>query len=272
MPNYSLLTYLTLGLYPNAGLVYTLAVRDIQARYRGSALGILWALLVPLAMLVIYTFVFSVVFKARWPALEGQEQAGYALVLFAGLIAHGLLAETLSQAPTLVSSQANLVKKVVFPLQALAWVPLISGLFHFAISLLVLLAVQWWLDVPFQLSILLLPIVLLPLVFLCLGVCWFLSALGVFFRDISHVVTLAVTALLFGSGVFFPISTLPSAIQSWLWLNPLAVVIEQLRGVVLFGVLPDWSVWGLTTFICWIFSLLSLRWFAATRKGFADVL
>ena len=127
------------SIWDNRRLIARMAKRDIVARYRGSFGGLFWTVLTPIVMLTVYTFVFSVVFNARWGTGQEQERTQFAVVLFAGLLVHGLLAEVLNGAPNLVAAHANYVKKVVFPLEVLPIVQLCTALFQFVIGVAVLL-------------------------------------------------------------------------------------------------------------------------------------
>lgn len=257
----------------NRQLIARLARRDIVARYRGSLGGLLWTVATPVIMLAVYTFVFSVVFQARWGSEElAQGRTQFAVVLFAGLLVHGLLAETLNAAPALVAANANYVKKVVFPLETLPVIQLCVALFQCLAGVAVLLAAQWLLSGSVPATALLLPLVLLPLALLTLGLAWFVAALGVYVRDVGQVTQVFTTVLLFASPVFFPLSAIPERFRGLMQLNPLAFLITQAREVLVWGRLPDF--WGLLACsagalgVAW----LGYAWFQAMRKGFADVL
>lgn len=252
-------------------LIWQFTRRDVLARYRGSLLGLGWSFLTPLLMLAVYTFVFRVIFKARWAdAPVGDFE--FALQVYAGLIVFMLFAEVVSRAPRLVLDQPNLVKKVVFPLEILPWVAVLAGLFHLALNLVALLGAAAIARGGLSPSVLALPLVLAPFVPLLLGLAWFLAALGVYVRDVGQVTTLAVSLLMFLSPVFYPVSSLPEQWQPWLRANPLTPVMEQLRHVTLDGRWPDWSQLLLELLIASAVAWAGARWFAATRKGFADVL
>jgi len=259
------------SLYRNRELVFALAKRDAVGRYRGSIMGLAWSFFNPLLTLTVYTFVFSVVFKARWAGSD-ESKMDFAIILFAGMLVYGIFAECVSRAPTIIINNANYVKKVVFPLEILPWVSLLSALFHALISLCVLLFVQLLLRQTLPATVVLLPIVLVPLLLAVLGFSWFLAALGVYLRDIGHVTGLLVTVMLYMSAVFFPISALPERFQFWLSLNPLAAVIEQSRQVLIFGELPDVRSWLVLVLLGFAVAWLGFAWFQKTRKGFADVL
>ena len=253
-------------------LLTKLVWRDVVGRYRGSLIGLLWSFVTPLIMLAVYTFVFSFVFQARWNVGENEPRALFALVLFSGLMLHGLLAEVLNRAPSIIINNVNYVKKVVFPLELLPMVILGAALFHLVINFGVMLLAMLLMGMPLHATILLYPLVLLPLIPLTLGIGWGLAALGVFVRDIGQLTGILTTILLFLSPIFFPLEALPPMLQKLLVLNPLTIIIENARSVLLWGEMPNWWSLGLYTvvsvFICWV----GYVGFQTLRKGFADVL
>lgn len=263
------------SLWRNRLLVRQMTKREVVGRYQGSFLGIGWSFLNPLLMLSVYTFVFSVVFKARWGvAPEGGEEGNFmfAIVLFVGMIVHALFAEILNRAPGLIISNVNYVKKVIFPLELLPVVVTGAALFHTLVSLMVwLLAYGIFVGVPHW-QLLLLPVVLLPLVMLALGMAWFLASLGVFLRDVGQTVAIVTTVMMFLAPVFFPVSSLPEEFQPLIMANPLTFIIEQARNVLVRGRLPDFS--GLSVYFAVAFAVMwtGFAWFQKTRKGFSDVL
>lgn len=256
----------------NRELILALTKREVVGRYRGSVMGITWSFFHPILMLLVYTFVFSVVFKARWGVGGDESKTLFAIVLFVGMIVHGLFAECLNRAPGLILSNVNYVKKVIFPLEVLPCVALGSALFHAAISLLVLLLAQLILNQQLMWTVLLFPWVLLPLVFATMGFAWFLAGLGVYVRDIGQITGMVTTVLLFLSPVFYPIKALPEQYQTWLKLNPLTFIIEEGRNTLIFGRVPDIGDWGLMLAAGMLTSWAGFVWFQKIRKGFADVL
>lgn len=268
----SSLVELPRSLWRNRYLTYQLARRDVIGRYRGSVMGLTWSFFHPLLMLTIYTFVFSVVFETKWGVATEGGQAAFAVILFAGMVVHGLFAEVLKRAPTLILENANYVKRVIFPLEILPLTSLISALFHTLISLAVLLLAIVVLHGQLHWTALLLPLVLLPLIVLALGVAWFLAAVGVYVRDVGQVMGVVATVLLFGSPVFFPLSAIPPAFQKFIMLNPLTFIIEQLRAVLLFGQLPNIGGLAIYFMISVLVMWLGYASFQKMRKGFADVL
>lgn len=255
----------------NRNLIATLVKREVIGRYRGSVMGILWSFFNPVLMLAVYTFVFSIVFKARWSG-GGESKTEFALVLFAGLLVFNLFSECLNRAPSLILANVNYVKKVVFPLEILPWVSLGSAFFHMLISLLVwLIFFLVFFGVPHA-TALLLPLVLLPLLLMTLGLSWILASLGVYLRDVSQIVGIVTSTLMFLSPIFYPLSSLPPNYQTILRLNPLTPSIEDVRAVLIWGQIPDGLDFGLYTLATGLLAWLGFVWFQKTRKGFADVL
>lgn len=277
------------ALWRQRELLAQLVKRDIQSRYRGSALGWGWSLLTPLLTLGVYTFVFSQIFKSRWGGGDAASNGPlyFAINLFAGLIVFTVFAETASSSPDLIASNPNLVKKVVFPLEILPVSKIATSLFHACTSLAVLACFQLvnilivisnqaaWSSVTADsanLYFLWLPVVWLPLVLFCLGIGWILSAIGVYLRDLSQIVSAAVNLTIFLSTVFYPISALPSKWAPILRLNPLVSIIEQTRNITIGGKPPTLSYVGFSIVAGIIFCELAFRLFNKARAGFNDII
>lgn len=259
------------SVWRHRGLTYLMVQREVAGRYRGSLLGMAWSLFNPVLMLAVYSFVFSVVFKARWQ--YGDDSAsGFALVLFAGMVVFGILAECLQRAPQLILHNGNFVKKVVFPLEIMPWTVLGSALFHATISLVVLLAFSLILGRAIPATAFYLPLVLLPLILLTLGLGWFLCALGVYLRDVGQTVNLLVSALMFLSPVFYPLNALPEPIRPLAAINPLAFAIETTRDTLIWGRAPNMAALAAQLAAALLIAWLGFAWFQKTRKGFGDVL
>ena len=261
--------------WTNRSLVQQILIREIQSRYRGSLMGFVWSIVTPLLMLATYTFVFQYVFQARWGVttlVAGQEtELPFAIVLFLGLIIHSLIADTLSRSPGLILQNANFVKKVVFPLEILSLVNLLSSLFHFLISFMLLLVFVFISLEHVPIETFYLPLVLLPYFLLLLGLGWFLSALGVFLRDIQHIMGTLTMLMLFLSPVFFSVERLPENIQTFIWLNPIAVIVENARMVMLYGEAPDFQALTIYSLCAITFTSAAYYFFQKIRPGFADV-
>jgi lipopolysaccharide transport system permease protein len=260
------------SLWANRELWWRLTEREILGRYRGSALGILWSFITPLAMLAVYTFVFSQVFKARWGSLEEAGPLGFAINLFAGLIVFNLFSECNNRAPSLICSNPNYVKKVIFPLETLGSVAVANAGFHALTSLSILLVFELIAMHKIPLTIFWLPLVWLPLILLSLAGTWILSAAGVFLRDIGQLISVALNMLMFLSPIFFPVSALPERWQPFLNLNPLAIIITQTRRVTIQGTNPQPLYIIIGTITTLILCEISFRIFQKSKRAFADVL
>lgn len=255
----------------NRNLILVSARREVLGRYRGSILGLLWSFFNPLLMLVIYTFVFSEVFKSRWN-VDSNSKTEFALMLFSGLIMFNLFAECINRAPSLILSNVNYVKKVVFPLEILPFVTLLSGMYHALISFVVWFVVYViFFGIPHA-TVLYLPLLLVPFALFIMGLNWFLASLGVYLRDVSQFIGVITMSIMFLSPIFYPITAVPDAYRYWLYFNPLTPAIEQIRNLLFWGKAPDFVLlgqyWLATTAISW----LGFAWFQKTRKGFSDVL
>ena len=255
----------------NRGLIFQMTKREVIGRYRGSVLGIAWSFFNPLIMLAVYTLVFSTVFQAKW-SVGSNSKTEFALVLFIGMIVHGVLAESMNNSPTLMLRNISYVKKVVFPLEILPWIVMGSTLFHALISVLVWSLFYVIVNQSFQWTIVFLPFVFLPLVLFSLGVSWMFASLGVFIRDIGQMTGVLTTVLLLMSPIFYPASMLPEPYQTIIYLNPLTFVIEQARDILMWGNLPNWSGMGMAYIVSILVAWMGFAWFQKTRQGFADVL
>jgi lipopolysaccharide transport system permease protein len=222
-------------------------------------------------MLLVYTIVFSVAFKARWAGVE-ESKAAFALLLFSGMIIHSFFAECLNRAPSLIVQNSNFVKKVVFPLELLPVVAVFSALLHFLISFSVLCFFCLGLSFPIHKTVILVPIVLLPLIMMVLGLSWFLSALGVYLKDLNQLVGFLTSVSLFLAPVFYATESLPREFQDLLQWNPITLPILGLRNVMIFGRPLDWPSWNLSLGIGVIVLWSGYAFFQKTRRGFADVL
>ncbi|MFN8505818.1 ABC transporter permease [Kouleothrix sp.] len=260
------------ALWRHRDLIRQFTRREIEGRYKGSFLGILWSFVNPLVLLLIYTFVFGIVFKSRWPNAKTDNLGEFAITLFCGLITFNVFSECVTRSPTMIVGVPNYVKKVVFPLEILAVSSLGAALFHGLISLLILLVASVIINGIPPWTLLLIPVVVLPLLFLCLGLSWFLSSLGLFVRDISYVVALVVQVLFFVTPIFYPLEAIPAPFQTVIRLNPLTSVVENMRRVVLWGWVPSWAGLGLWLVATGSVMLLGYTWFMKTKKAFADVI
>ena len=247
--------------------------RSISRRYRSSVFGLLWTILVPLFTLVIYTFVFGVILQSRWAGTDAaSDTTSFGLYLFVGLLVFWLMADVVGSAPGAIIDYTNLVKKAVFPLEVLPLVTVGGAVFHALISTGVLLVAVMVIKGAIPVTALYAPLIFLPFILLLLGLSWLLSAIGVFFRDIQHIVGLLMTGVLFLSPIFYSIDRLGPGLQTVIMFNPVTFLVLQLRRVLLDGLQPDWVGLALYTAVAWIVASVSLLFFRYARKSFADVL
>ena len=264
------LVSLVQSLWRNRQLIVQMTKREVVGRYKGSVMGLAWSFFNPVFMLVVYTFVFSVIFKSRWGGDESRTL--FALVLFVGMIVLGLFSEVVNRAPSIVLANVNYVKKVVFPIEVLPVIAMGAALFHTLISLSVLLIAFLLFNGFLHWTVIFTPLILLPLVIMTLGISWMLAAIGVFLRDVSQTIGLITTVLMFLSPVFYPVTAVPERFRPYIMANPLTFIIEQAREVVIWGHLPNWIGLGAYTLVATMLAWAGYTLFQKMRKGFADVL
>lgn len=250
----------------------TLVAQDLKARYRGTLLGWAWPMLLPMLMLALYGFVFGTVFRARWPGLAEGDHLGFTLNLFAGLLVHGLLAESVGLAPGLMQRNSNFVRKMVFPLPVLVAVPLGTALVHSLLGLALLVGVNGFFAGGWHLSVLAVPLVLLPYLLLLYGLALVFAALGVYLRDLGQFTGILVVAVLFTGNVFFPLDMVPEALQGIVHLNPITWPTETLRDCILHGRWPDPGRFAGYSLVAAVVFAVGYKVFSVLRRGFADLL
>lgn len=253
-------------------LILQLTRREISRRYRGSSLGIAWPFLQPLLLLAVYTLVFTGVFKARWPNLASEGTTSFAVVLFTGLVTFNIFSESVSAAPRLILANRSFVKRVVFPLEVLPVVRVMAALVQAVLGLGILLVGLPLLGFSPRWTALLLPMVWLPLTLFVLGLTFFLSSVGVFVRDIEQVIGVVVTALFFGSAIFYPIAQIPESARWFVEWLPTAVFVEDTRQLLLYGNVPLRPQSLATGGLALVTGVLGFVWFMKAKKAFSDVL
>lgn len=259
------------NLWAKRSLTYQLIRREINQRYKGLYLGVFWSFVNPLFMLAIYTVVFGLILKVRWAQSQSDSLAEFALTLFCGLLVFNIFSECMNRSAFLILQNRNYVQKIVFPLEILPVSTTITALFHGLISLSVLIVAHAIVGKGLHASILLAPIILLPLFFFVLGVSWVLAGLGVYFRDLQQIVAVASTAVFFLTPIIYSIEVVPVRLQHILMLNPLCSIVTNLRRVVLCGDPINWFGWGAWLAVTVFFMLFCYAVFMRLKKGFADV-
>lgn len=259
-----------LSIWRHRSLAFRLARRRVEAQYRGAALGLFWAVLQPLVLLAIYTFVFSSVLGARWG--EDSDPRAFALHLFSGMVLFQLFARAANDGSTLLLGHATYLKQLIFPAEVLTVASVLAALFDVVVGLALWFcfhAIERGAPPPTAFAI---PLVILPIVLLGLGFSWLLSSLGVFLRDLAHVTALGTTALMFLSPIFYPSDRVPESFRALYEWNPFAHLLEASRALLLDGVTPDWAAVAVVTAVAWAIAWGGYAWFMRTRHSFADVL
>jgi len=251
-------------------LVFPLARRKIASRYRGSVLGVFWAVLNPLIMLGIYTFIFSVIFQSKW-GLSQSDRPEFALFLFSGLILYSVFADCINEAPAVLLENKLFIRQLVFPTEILAWVDLLVSLFNLFINWLILMGFYALVIGMPPTASLYLPLIVLPILLITLGGVWLVSSIGLYLRDLGHMIRLFTTALLFLSPIFYPAAAVPERFQAYYAVNPLVHILEMSKGALFYGLHPDWEVLGFCLIGSWAFAWIGYIWFMNAKKGFADV-
>jgi lipopolysaccharide transport system permease protein len=259
-------------LWKHRELLWQFTVRNVELRHKGSHLGLLWSILNPLLMLGLYVFVFGEIFNGKFGILAYETKWDYAMGVFLGLIVFHLLAEVMGIAPTTIVANPNFVKKVVFPLEIIPAANVGASIFHMLISVVLLVISMLVLGSKIGWEIMWLPVILFPVVLLCLGLGWALAALGVFFRDINQIMPFLSMALMFGSAVFYPVHQIPAAAWVVMRFNPLLVAIDLARKAALWHQPIDYQQLGFI-YLIGIAACVVGHWvFRKTKPAFADVL
>ena len=257
----------------NRSLLWQFVKRSVASRYRGSMLGLFWSFVQPMMMLCVYTFVFSVVFRSRWGTdVDGGGRGSFAIIMFCGMAVFNIFSEAVNLNCSIVVANQNLVKKVIFPLEIL---PLSQTMATFAVGMvwfLLLFLGTVFVFGTISFTMLLLPLILIPLFLFTLGVSYFTASLGVYVRDTGYIVGVALQILFFMTPIFYPVAAIPERYRWPIQANPLTIMIEEARKVFLFGELPDWRFLAAAFVVSLLTLHLGFLWFHKTKKGFADVL
>ena len=251
-------------------LIWPLARRMIVARYRGSALGLLWALVTPAVTIAVFTFLFAGVFNARFVA--GGTPWDYALYLFCGLLPWAAFQESLQQSAGVVVAHSNLVKRVVFPLEVLPVAQALASLTNQLFGTAALLVAALLIRGELHATVLWLPALLAPQLLLTLGGAWLVASLGVFLRDTAQALGLVLMAWMYLTPIIYPEQIVPARFRPWLELNPFTPLVRSYRRIMLEGAPPDFAGLAYFTALALCAFALGYWWFARTRKNFADVI
>ncbi len=253
-------------------LLLQLVRRNIELRYRGTLLGIIWMVATPLIMLSVYTFVFGIVFQARWGESFTDSKAAFALIIFCGMTVYNIFAESVNSSVSVVSGSPNYVKKVVFPIELLPLSAVVTACFFGLVWLGILFLGIAVSQQGLHLTAVFLPFVLFPLLLFTCGVAWFTASIGVFIRDLRHIVGIVLLIMHFTTPIFYSLEMVPERIRPFLLINPLTPLVQLARQVLIFGGRPDWRILVVLTISSLVVAQLGYFWFMKTKRGFSDVL
>lgn len=260
----------------NFELLKMLVQRDLEERYKGSVLGNLWPLLTQLSQLLIYTFVFSIVLKVKVELMNGKPVDGnitFGLWLFAGLLPWIAFTGGLVRSAVSVVVQPNLVKKVVFPLDLLPLVPVLSAFIESLFGLAMLILLVALSSQELYTTFALLPLVWLPQLLLTAGLGYFAAGLTVFLRDIPQLLGVVLNLWFYLTPIVYPISLVPEDFRVVIfWLNPLAAFSQVYRDLILAGSVEYEKEWLVASGVSLLVFGLGLWVYRRLRPAFADVL
>ncbi len=259
------------GIWKGRDLLKQLIRRNIEIRYKGTMMGLIWMLVTPLVMLAVYTFVFGTVLKARATSF-GDSMGAFALFLFCGMTVFNIFSESVNGSVGIVTGNPNYVKKVVFPLELLPVSAVFTACFFGLIWIGILLLGIGILLHKFCLAAVCLPLIFIPLILFSCGFSWLVASLGVFLRDLAHVIGILLMVLYFMTPIFYSVEAVPAACKPLMLLNPLTSIVQATRQVLMLGVWPSWPVLGFVTLISMALFQIGYFWFMKTKRGFADVL
>lgn len=262
-----------LSLYKGKDLLVELTKRDFQQRYKGSILGVIWALLSPLLMLAVYTFIFVAVFKLKWGAMETNgSKMLYTMMIFAGLIPFQIFSESVNRSVSILNQSANYIKKVVIPVEILPSSIVLSTVLNsfFSVCLLTLGKV-FFLDTP-NWTLVFIPLLMIPITFLSLGISLLVAAFGIYLKDLVYVIGLLVNVLFYMSPIFYSTDALPENFKVFVMFNPIAPIIEQYRDVFVSGQMFSLHEYFISAFWAFVFFIIGLIIFRYLRRGFSDVI
>jgi len=263
-------TYPLRTISKHGSLIRSMVLRDVRGRYAGSFGGAFWTILHPLLMMVAYWFVFGLVLRARFG--DDDRPSNFVLYFLAGMLPWLAFSEAIGRAPSVVMEHASFVKKLVFPLEILPLNLVIAGLVSEFFGVLIFVTGLLVAGRDVTLTALWLPVILLPQILFTTGMCWFLAGLGVIFRDLGQLMGFILTVWMFTTPIFYPETSLP---QDYLWVfdkNPIFVLVDAYRAVLLEDSAPPWQPLAWLTAGSAAVFVAGHAWFYKLKKSFADIL
>lgn len=247
-------------------LLYSLTIREIKVRYKQSVLGITWAVLQPLALMLIFTLVFSML--AQIPS----DDIPYPIFSYSALLPWTFFATSLSFASQSIVTNTALVKKIYFPRELFPISSVLAAFVDFAIASVIFLGMMFFYKVPLTINLFFFPVILLIQIIFTLGIAFFLSAINVYYRDIRYAVPLGIQIWMFASPIIYPVSLVPERLRTLYMLNPMASIIDSYRNVLIKGIPPDFYYLGIGASVAVILFFLCHLYFKRIEMTFADVI
>ncbi len=252
------------------GLINSMVRRDLTSRYKGSVMGLAWTIITPAVMIIIYTVIFSGIFKARFVAEGGHLQ--FAVYLFCGMLPWIAFSDGIQRSTTALTDNINLVRRVVFPLEALPVNLVLSALMQQMLGTIVLLVAALIMQRTLHATVLWIPVLLVPQLLATIGLGWLMASLGVFIRDMTQINQLALQTMMYLTPILYPENLIPPEYHLLVDLNPVAPLIRSYRQILLEGRMPDWRGLTVTLIFAVVCFYFGYWWFERTKKAFADVL
>ena len=256
----------TVNLFQHWELISSFALRDIKARYKQSALGVAWALLQPLSMMVVFTLVFSLFAKVPSDGIP------YPVFAYSALIFWTFFSNAISGGTVAMVSNATLIRKIYFPRETLLIAVLLAGLLDLGVASLLFVGMLFYYKIALSLAALWVVPLLLLQVTLAFGVISLTSAAHVNFRDMGHALPLVVQLWMFATPVAYPISVIPAWLRPFYLLNPMAAIIDGYRRALILGTAPDLPALGVSVAVTAIIVGIALPVFKRAARTFADVI
>lgn len=250
--------------------IATFVQREIRTRYGASALGLGWALIKPLTLLALYTFVFSTLLKVSFAGSTRTSE--FALYLFCGMVPWLAFAEAIARSTTVIPEHVQLVKRLRFPSEIL---PVYQVLVALAVESLGLLILFAWLIVIGRSPgwpLLALPAIVLPQFLFTTGLAWMLASASVLVPDVRQAITFVLMVWMYATPVVYPLLLVPDSLQWLFWLNPMTFVVESYRGAILGRQVPELAPFAMFCAASLVVFIAGYRMFDRLKYEFADVL
>lgn len=246
-------------------LLYVLTVREIQIRYKQSVLGIAWAVIQPLALMLMFTLIFSVLLKIP------SDGVPYPIFSYGALLFWVFFSGSLTRAIPSLEMNAPLIKKIYFPRELFPISSVLAAGFDLLIAAVIFLGLMFYFDVPFTVNMLyVVPILVVQTIF-TLGVCFFASALNVYYRDVKYALPVLIQLWMYATPIIYPMSLVPDRLLTFYLLNPMTGIIESYRNVLVKGLPPDYFYLGVAAAGAVVLFVLGYLYFKRIEMTFADI-